>query len=207
MHRPTLPPRSLPSSEAGKKILIWGGSSAMGSLSISYAKAAGYTVVSTSSPHNFALLSSLGADHIFDHSDPETVQKIRDLFPIDYWFDTISLKSSLSTICKIVAPEGQQVTKVNILTLLPLIMAGLKEQDLPEGVSVKMHRFSTHAEENREWSEWLLSKGGYLERGIKEGVIKGVPPTVLGGLDKAAEGIDMVEKGVSGTKVVVEPWA
>lgn len=206
MHRPSIPPSPLPESEQGKKILIWGGSSAMGALSISYAKAAGYTVIATSSAHNIPLLESLGADHALDHSAPDTVQKVRDLFPIAYWLDTVSLKPTLSTIFKILAPPGEPVTKAHIVTLLPLVMAGVKDEDLPEGVTVGMHRFSTHAPENREWNEWLLARGGFLEKGIKSGVVRGVPPTVIGGLEKVGEGVEMVHKGVSGTKIVVDPW-
>jgi NADPH:quinone reductase-like Zn-dependent oxidoreductase len=55
----------------GKKILIWGGASAMGALAICHAKAAGYTVISTSSPHNFPLLKERGADHVFDYNDED----------------------------------------------------------------------------------------------------------------------------------------
>jgi NADPH:quinone reductase-like Zn-dependent oxidoreductase len=165
MHRPTIPASPLPEGEHGKKILIWGGSSAMGSLSISYAKAAGYTVISTSSPHNFDLLKKSGADHVFDHSDPATVSAIRQLFPIDYWFDTIALKASLSTIVKILVPEGETTTKANILILLPLMMAGMKAEEFPEGVTTQFHRFSTHAPENADWKEHFLARGGFLEQG------------------------------------------
>ncbi|KAF2733869.1 GroES-like protein [Polyplosphaeria fusca] len=207
LHRPSLPPSPLPPSEQGKKILIWGGSSAMGALSISYAKAAGYTVISTCSAHNIPLLQSLGADHVLDHSAADTVQRVRGLLPIAYWFDTVSLKPSISSILNILAPEGGEVIKAHVLLLLPLVMAGVKEEEFPEGVTAGMLRFSTHAEENREWNRWLLAKGGFLERGIKSGAIRGVPPTVVGGLERVGEGIEMVHKGVSGTKVVVEPWA
>lgn len=79
----------------------------MGSLSISYAKQAGYTVISTSSSHNFDLLKACGADYIFDHSDPDTVRKIRNLFPVDYWLDTVSLKLTVSMIVEILAPEHE----------------------------------------------------------------------------------------------------
>jgi len=204
MHYPSVPASPLPASEQGKKILIWGGSSAMGSLSISYAKQAGYTVISTSSPHNFDLLKACGADHVFDHSDPATVEKIRDLFPIDYWFDTISLKPSVSTIVKILAPEGQPVTKANILVLLPPVMIGLT--DFPDGITVQFHRFSTHAPENAEWQKHFLSRGGFMEQAIKSNVLKGVPAKVLGGLERVAEGIEEVHAGVSGKKIVIEPW-
>lgn len=205
MHYPSIPATPLPAEEQGKKILIWGGSSAMGSLSITYAKQAGYTVISTSSPHNFDLLKFLGADHIFDHSDPATVEKIRDLFPIDYWLDTISLKPSVTTILKILAPEGKPVTKAYIHMLLPLVMAG--NPTLPEDVTTGMHLFDTHAPENADWAEYFLSRGSFIEKGIKGGVIKGVPPHLLGGLEKVSDGIEELHKGVSGKKVVIDPWA
>jgi NADPH:quinone reductase-like Zn-dependent oxidoreductase len=204
MHRPSIPASPLPSTEQGKKILIWGGSSAMGSLSISYAKAAGYTVVSTCSPHNFEFVKSLGADHVFDHSDAATVDRIRSLFPIHYWFDTISLPPSLTTILKILAPEGGEVTKAHILLLLPPTMPGMPQ--LPEGVTAQMHMWSTHAPENADWSRWLLARGGFLEEAIKKGVIRGVPPERIGGLESVGQGIERVHKGVSGKKLVVEPW-
>lgn len=177
----------------------------MGSLSISYAKQAGYTVISTSSGHNIDLLKSLGADHVFDHSDPATVGRIRELFPIHYWFDTISLKPSLTAILQILAPEGEPVTKAYIHMLLPLVMAG--NPTLPEGVTVGMHRFSTHAPENADWAKYFMSRGGLIEKGIKSGVIKGVPPHLLGGLEKVSTGIEELNKGVSGKKIVIDPWA
>jgi NADPH:quinone reductase-like Zn-dependent oxidoreductase len=207
MHRPTIPATPLPASEQGKKILIWGGSSAMGSLSISYAKAAGYTVISTSSPHNFNLLRDCGADHVFDHSDPATIGAIRNLFPIDYWFDTIALKPSLSALINILAPADKPVTKANILILLPLVMTGMKAEDFPEGITTQFHRFSTHAPENAEWHAHFLARGAFLEQAIKKGVLRGVPAEVVGGLDSVAEGIERVFGGVSGKKIVVEPWA
>lgn len=176
----------------------------MGSLSISYAKQSGYTVISTSSPHNFDLLKACGADYIFDHSDPATVGKIRDLFPIDYWFDTISLKPSLSTIFEILAPEGEPVTKANILTLLPLVMTGIKH--VPEGITLQFLSFSTSAPENADWHKYFLARGGLLEKAIKSGTLKAVPAEVLGGLEKVADGIEKVYQGVSGKKIVIEPW-
>lgn len=205
LHRPTIPANPLPASEQGKKIVIWGGSSAMGSLSISYAKQAGYTVISTSSPHNFDLLKSLGADYVYDHSDPDTISKIQDLFPIDYWFDTISLPSTLLNIFKILAPEGKPVTQARILILLPPSFPGMPTP--PEGITLQFHAFSTKAPQNADWQKWLLSRGGYLEQAIKTETLKGVPAEVLGGLEKVSEGIDTVFKGVSAKKVVIEPWA
>jgi len=66
--------------------------------------------------------------------------------------------------------------------------------------------FRNKAEENQELVQWMLGSGGYLERGIKGGWIKGVPAECIGGLEKAEEGIESLFNGVSGRKLVVEPW-
>ena len=49
-------------------VLIWGGSSSVGSAAIQLAVAAGYKVITTSSPRNYLLCKKLGASEVFDHS-------------------------------------------------------------------------------------------------------------------------------------------
>ena len=68
---PTL--NSIPNN---KVVLIWGGSTSVGSNAIQLAKSAGYTVVTTASPHNFEYVKSLGADMVFDYKDNTTTQKV-----------------------------------------------------------------------------------------------------------------------------------
>jgi Zn-dependent alcohol dehydrogenase len=60
----------------GKTVLVWGGSTSVGCNAIQLAVAAGYSVISTSSPKNFDLLRSLGASEVFDYNDPSVVDKI-----------------------------------------------------------------------------------------------------------------------------------
>jgi hypothetical protein len=45
-----------------------------------------------------------------------------------------------------------------------------------------MMLFRGKAEEHKTPVEWLLSKGGYLERGLQGGWIRGVLSEVIGGL-------------------------
>ncbi|OKL57753.1 hypothetical protein UA08_07101 [Talaromyces atroroseus] len=59
-------------------LLIYGGSTATGTLGIQFAKLAGYKVITTSSPKNFGLLKSLGAEEVFDYKDPECGKKINE---------------------------------------------------------------------------------------------------------------------------------
>ncbi len=59
-------PISAPVS-TGKALLIWGGSTSVGSNAIQLAVAAGYDVVTTASPRNFDYVKRLGARQAFDY--------------------------------------------------------------------------------------------------------------------------------------------
>ncbi|KAI9035898.1 uncharacterized protein KD926_002652 [Aspergillus affinis] len=59
-------------------ILIYGGSSATGTLAIQFVKLSGYTVLTTCSPHNLDLVRSLGANAVFDYKDSSSAAEIRD---------------------------------------------------------------------------------------------------------------------------------
>lgn len=89
---------SLPNnpSQKGEFILIYAGSTATGTLGIQFAKASGYHVITTCSPHNFDLVRSLGADAVFNHRDPECGKKIREYTNnrLAMAWDTISLPAS-----------------------------------------------------------------------------------------------------------------
>lgn len=59
--------------DSGKTILIWGGSSSVGSSAIQLAVASGLTVVTTASEHNFSFCEKLGAAKVFDHRSGSVV--------------------------------------------------------------------------------------------------------------------------------------
>lgn len=60
----------------GKTLLIWGGSTSVGSNAIQLAVAAGYDVVTTASPRNFDYVRKLGACEVFDYSAKTVVRDI-----------------------------------------------------------------------------------------------------------------------------------
>jgi NADPH:quinone reductase-like Zn-dependent oxidoreductase len=62
-----------PQAANGKTVLVWGGSTSVGSCAIQLAVAAGYEVVTTASPRNFAYVRGLGASHVFDYNDGNIV--------------------------------------------------------------------------------------------------------------------------------------
>ncbi|KAA8648910.1 hypothetical protein EYZ11_006307 [Aspergillus tanneri] len=90
-----LPSRPISSTEP-EPILIYGGSTATGSLAIQFAKLSGYTVLTTCSPRNFDFVTRLGADVVFDYHDPNVANTIRELTKdnLRHVFDTISLKDT-----------------------------------------------------------------------------------------------------------------
>jgi len=60
----------------GKTLLVWGGSTSVGSNAIQLAVAAGYDVVTTASPHNFDYVRRLGARAAFDYRSKTVIRDI-----------------------------------------------------------------------------------------------------------------------------------
>ncbi|KAL1797143.1 hypothetical protein ACET3X_003749 [Alternaria dauci] len=71
-----LPATPRPKAEARKTILIWGGSSSVGLSAIQLAVASGVRVITTSSPANFSLVKSMGAETVFDYRSASVVSDI-----------------------------------------------------------------------------------------------------------------------------------
>ena len=60
----------------GRTLLVWGGSTSVGSNAIQLAVAAGYDVVTTASPRNFAYVKQLGAREAFDYRSKNVISDI-----------------------------------------------------------------------------------------------------------------------------------
>ena len=68
------------SGRAGIPLLVYGGSTATGSLAIQFAVHSGCDVITTCSPRNFPFVKSLGVSEAFDYNDPECAKKVnRDI--------------------------------------------------------------------------------------------------------------------------------
>ncbi|KAF4948337.1 hypothetical protein FSARC_13763 [Fusarium sarcochroum] len=63
--------------ETGDFVLVAGGSTATGTRAIQLLKTAGFRPVATSSPSNFDLVKSFGAEQVFDYHDPNCASAIR----------------------------------------------------------------------------------------------------------------------------------
>jgi NADPH:quinone reductase-like Zn-dependent oxidoreductase len=102
-----LPLPSLSPKSTGKTVLIWGGSSSVGSSAIQLAVAAGLRVISTASEANFSYVKSLGASEVFSHRKPDVIDQIKSkLKEGDYVVDCISTPETQEACGKILSTIG-----------------------------------------------------------------------------------------------------
>jgi NADPH:quinone reductase-like Zn-dependent oxidoreductase len=129
-----LPYPSTSPKPSGKTILIWGGSSSVGSSAIQLAVASGLTVVTTASKKNFDYVKSLGAKHALDYSDPNIVTELLTVLKgteLVGAFDTASFPDTVKACAEIVKELGGG----RVATVLPY--AG----ELPSGVTTHMGKW------------------------------------------------------------------
>ncbi|KAI4744158.1 GroES-like protein, partial [Aureobasidium sp. EXF-8845] len=93
-------------------VLIYGASTATGTLAIQYAKLSGLEVIAICSPHNYDLVKSLGADATFDYKDPECSSKIREHTKdnLKHAFDCIAEGSSPDICANAISSKGGVVS-------------------------------------------------------------------------------------------------
>ncbi|KAI9147224.1 Trans-enoyl reductase FSL5 [Paramyrothecium foliicola] len=64
-------------AKEGQYVLVYGGSTAMGTMALQIIRRCGLTPITTCSPHNFALVESYGAAKVWDYHDPSSAENIR----------------------------------------------------------------------------------------------------------------------------------
>ncbi|KAH7391572.1 alcohol dehydrogenase GroES-like domain-containing protein [Cadophora sp. MPI-SDFR-AT-0126] len=185
-----------------KKVLIYGGSSSVGSLAIQYVAQAGYTVVTTSSPKNHAFVSKLGAAKVIDHSQASDaiIKALTAEGPFDLIVDTISTPPATAISGAVVAAQGGG----KLYALLP----AFGPETLPANVTrvFESWAFPLDEEGNEGLLEWAFHE--FLTQGVASGRIVPLPiQKVDGGLKNVNAALDLFEKGVSGVKLVLDPWA
>lgn len=183
-------------------ILIYGASTATGTLAVQYAKLTGCEVIATASPHNFDLVRKLGADQVFDYKDPEVGAKIRKATndKLKLVFDCIAEGGSSDITAAALSSSGGHVS-----TLLPV-------KDYPR--DDVMHKFTfAYTSIGEQYNDRVLASQEDYEFGVKfwksaeelinSGKIKTHPTEVRKGLQGVPQGLKDLEAGkVSGVKLV-----
>ena len=192
-------------STKGKKILVYGGSSAFCGLSVQYLSRAGYTVVTTSSPKQHEFVSGLSLHAVvIDHTAESEVviQGLVEKGPYDIVVDAISVPHTLAITARVLAAQGGGI----LYTMNPP-PAPSGNKTLPDGVECRFEPWSDslYEEKNRELQQWTVNE--YLSHGIARGLVTPLPiekiPGGLKGVDKA---LNRLHEGVGGIRLVVDPW-
>jgi NADPH:quinone reductase-like Zn-dependent oxidoreductase len=88
-----------------QKVLIYGGSGAVGTSAIQLAKYFGAKVTAVTSTNNMDLMKSLGADSVVDYTNQDLTDMEKSF---DVVYETVN-KTEVSTIAKLVKPNGKLV--------------------------------------------------------------------------------------------------
>ncbi|EKG11423.1 Alcohol dehydrogenase superfamily zinc-containing [Macrophomina phaseolina MS6] len=205
----------------GQTLLVWGGSTSLGSNAIQLAVAAGYEVIATASPKNFEYVTGLGASKVFDYRSPTAVADIIDVLQSKTSAGAIAIGAGSMEACIDIVAATQQGRKFIAQASVPM------PADIPpKGMalvsfiaSFLWFNVSTFVKCKVKgigakfiWGDDLMANEvgsaiyeHFLPDALAAGKYVAAPePYVVGnGLEHIQEALDVVKKGVSARKVVV----
>ncbi|PQE19841.1 hypothetical protein CJF32_00008778 [Rutstroemia sp. NJR-2017a WRK4] len=179
----------------GKTLLVWGGSSSVGSCGVQLAVQAGYDIVAVASERNHEMVKTLGATVCFDQKDSTLVDRIVDYLrgkDVAGALHVINDDTVLETLCEILERSGG---KKLIASVIPGAEAKGKN-----GVQVVTNYATDFSNSDMGKTIW-----SWLDQAMETRVIKYMPQSeVVGkGLEDVQKAVDMLAKGVSAKKLVV----
>ena len=193
---------SVPPKPTGKTVLIWGGSTSVGTNAIQLAIASGYEVITTSSPRNFAYVKSLGASLAFDYNSPSTTSDIITALKGKSFAGAFAIGNTqapgngaaAAEACLEIVDKTPGVKSVAMALRFP-------DDKVPKGVGAKFV-FGSDLKDN-EVSHVVY--GDFLGKALEAGTFKAMPePEVVGeGLESVQIALDRLRGGVSARKIVV----
>ncbi|OKL58420.1 oxidoreductase, Zinc-binding alcohol dehydrogenase [Talaromyces atroroseus] len=189
---PTAPARP----PKGETVLIWSGASSVGSNAVQLAVAAGYEVISTSSPKNFDYVKKLGASQVFDYNSPSVVADIVAAF---------NGKKSAGAYAIGFTAAQPVIDIVSQLTNGPkhVAVSNQPPAELPEGVTAKM----AFVGGLKATPVGPAIFNEFVPKGLADGTfVAAPPPKVVGqGLESIQGGLDTLRAGgLSATKLVIK---
>ena len=195
-------PNSASASGQGSALLVWGGSSSVGSNAVQLGHRLGFTVFATASLAHHEYLKSLGANDVFDYHSPSVVDDVVSAAkkagkPVAYAVDAVSLPASLQPSVEVLEKSGGKGSKLAIVLGWP---DAVPKPDGVEVLSVAGRRIF----EEKRIANWVFRD--FLTAALGDGSFKPSPEVQLvnGGLEGLQTGLNTLKKGVSGKKIVVE---
>ncbi|MBU2664003.1 zinc-binding alcohol dehydrogenase family protein [Actinoplanes bogorensis] len=201
----------------GETVLIWGGSTSVGLNAVQLAVASGYEVITTASPRNAELLTSLGAARVFDYRSPTVESDIIKTFSDRTMAGAVAIGPGSSLACvriaaaargrRFVSAATAPVTFENGFSLLPTVtgmaggMAKLQWEARRRGVGVKFI-FGSNLKKNEVGPAIFRD---FLPAALASGHYRPLPAASVVGTSLAdlQDAMDQQRRGVSATKLVV----
>lgn len=203
----------------GKTLLVWGGSTSVGCNAIQLAVAAGYEVITTCSPKNFAYVKKLGASQAFDYNSKTVVNDIIRAFEGKTTAGAISIGARAAENCLDVLdkckgnrfismasypvphPLPKKFVLLSIMASYISGMANIWVKSKTRGIRTDFI-FGSSLLYNEVGKAIYVD---FLPKALAEGAYIAAPdPHVVGkGLEYIQAGYDLQRKGVSAKKVVI----
>ncbi|KAK7699106.1 hypothetical protein SLS64_011883 [Diaporthe eres] len=177
----------------GKTVLIWAGSSSVGSNAIQLAAAAGYEVFTTSSPKNFDYCERLGASRVFDYKSETIKEDLIRAFEGKTSAGGFAIQRGSEGITFEIIEKVEGNKFVTCATPVP--------ENKPEGVGAKFIFASTI--KDNEVGPLIFER--FLPSALAKNAYHTAPlPHVVGsGLDKVQEAYDLGKGGATSAKKLV----
>ncbi|KAJ5528074.1 oxidoreductase [Penicillium frequentans] len=210
---------SVNSKPKGEAVLIWGGSTSVGSSAIQLAVSAGYEVFTTSSPHNFNYVRKLGATKVFNYKSKTVVDDMVNALEGEKLAGAISMAHEGTKRCMDILArcDGKRFVSLAaypvpdklsahfpiLQTMFMYITGSLVYWFKSKTMGVDYNLvFATSLVENGVGKAIFED---YLPRALEDGKFLAAPePIVVGnGLESIQAALDYYKAGVSAKKVIV----
>lgn len=216
-------PRPSP-QPTGLTLLVWGGSTSVGSNAIQLAVAAGYEVVTTAAPSNHDYVQRLGASYAVDRHGPRAVPDVIEALSGKTLAGALAVGTGSAEACsrvvhastgtKFVATASTSVSFAGLRrrrgpsAQLPLLLLRLTASTAATRVRMHHRGIGTKAVFGSSLmgdEVGTLVYEDFLPRALAEGQYLTAPaPLVVGhGLEHVQAGLDLNKRGVSARKVVI----
>lgn len=204
-------------------VVVWGGSTSVGSNAVQLARAAGYRVVTTASPRHHGTMRALGAEAVFDYRADDVVASVVAATRGARVVGVVAIAVGSAEPCVEIAAKtgtrrvaltspsvsfydqprrpGLAWSRVRLMTRLVWSNVALQSRCLRHGVRTRFVWGSAIATSDVGPAVW----SGYLPRALAEGRHQLLPrPQVVGTDLGALQGaLDTLRGGVSAQKLVV----
>jgi len=186
--------------DQNETVLVWGGSTCVGSNAIQLARCAGYRVVATSSPRNFDYLRSLGAAGVVDYHSRTAVDELVEQIGDSPLAGTLAI--TWGSLVPTLSIASRTTGSRRIATALPALLVRIQTLGRRrQGVRISSIWGGT-LKDNEVGPGIYVD---FLPAALASGAYRAAPlATVVGhGLEAIPDAIKQLRGGVSATKLVV----